>query len=102
MTNNRHLIAPLAKLLHAKENSVEQAWRIAKKTAKVEGRKGDWFLILKLTLVSLEKQAQIPSSEGVVTCLGVTGKVKNCTPTTFDLEDENGVTVRFPLFSLIL
>jgi hypothetical protein len=87
---------------------VESAWRLAKKSARVENRKGDWFFILRLTLRALNVREgmvnRVPESylnSPEVECLGFKGVVTECQPTYFCLETENGKVI-IPLFSLVL
>lgn len=73
----------------------------------MEGRKNDWFLVLRLTLAMLNKErlgASIPGScfgNPTVECLGVGGVVVDCSPVWFQLDTPVGV-VKVPLFALIL
>ena len=106
MNHNRYLVTPLAKLLHLREDSVEKAWRLSKKTATMEGRKKDWFLVLRLTLRMLNKGIvqTIPDScfnRPRVSCLGIEGTVVECGPVWFKIESDEA-THLVPLFALIL
>jgi hypothetical protein len=74
----------------------------------MEGRKNDWFLVLRLTLALLSKDrlaSSVPRScfdSPVVDCLGVTGKVVECSPVAFKVVDGRGEFHTLPLFALVL